>query len=264
MVRVLGVKVISRVALMRVDDLDHPDLRSLAEEVAREHKEVRSVIAYVGVKGPHRLPECRHVFGDPPGRIVHSEYGAKFLVDPLRAMFCLGNSFERLRLAALTRTWETVVDMFAGVGQFSIPLAVHARPRKVYAIEVNESTYEYLRANVELNGVGGLVEPIRGDCREVIAALLRRSADRVVMGYLFGTLDYLESGLAALRRAGGMVHVHEVVRRGTMDTFSETVVREAERLGYRAEVVHQRVVKSYSPSREHVVVDLLAVPSKWD
>lgn len=248
---------------MRVDDVE-ADLSKLASEVARKYRRVRSVIAYSGVKGPYRLPASRHVWGEPPQDLIHREYGVEFMVDPLRVMFCLGNSFERLRTAMLTRDWETVVDLFAGVGQFSVPIAVHARPKKVYAIEINEEAYSYLVRNVNINRVSDVVQPLLGDCRGVVERGLRRVADRVIMGYFFGTIDYLPAGLSCLRREGGVIHFHEVIRKGSLNELESELIRECGSLGYRSEVINSRIVKSYSSSREHAVVDLLALPEVPD
>ncbi|WP_341537002.1 hypothetical protein [Methanosarcina barkeri] len=46
-------------------------------------------------------------------------------------MYSKGNLEERKRMSKLGEG-EIVVDMFAGIGYFSIPMAVHSRPKKDY------------------------------------------------------------------------------------------------------------------------------------
>lgn len=251
-------RLIGDVLLLRVSGME--DVPSgLGEELHRRYPRARSILAYGGIAGPLRIPETRLIWGEEPGAVTHREHGVTYELEPQHLMFCLGNSRERLRVALAARSWEVVVDMFAGVGQFSLPIALYAAPRAVYAIEINERAYRYLCRNIEANGVGGVVRPIHGDCREAVGGL-RGVADRVVMGYIGGTSSFIPAALEALSPAGGVVHLHEAVRRGALDEYESGVIGEIGRLGYRAAVVHRRVVKSYSPSRQHVVLDLLIAP----
>jgi len=177
----------------------------------------------------------------------------------VRLMFCLGNSFERLRLAGLVSDGEIVVDMFAGVGQFTIPITVLANPEKVYAIEINPEAYAYLAENIRLNGVEDRAQPILGDCRRVAEEKLRGIADRVIMGYFWGTIEALGPALGALKPEGGIIHFHDLARRGGEREFVENVLERARQMGYRVELLGWRRVKSYSRTRNHVVIDFFAM-----
>ena len=57
---------------------------------------------------------------------------------------------------------EKVLDMFSGIGQLCIPMAVHANPQSICAIELNSIAYGYLKENITLNNVGSIVRPILG------------------------------------------------------------------------------------------------------
>jgi len=251
-------KMIGDTLLVRVDDLQSVS-RELGEELHGHYPRARSILAYRGVSGPFRIPETRVIWGGDPGAITHREYGAVFELEPQHLMFCLGNSLERLRMALAARSWETIVDMFAGVGQFSVPIALHASPRAVYAVEINEAAHRYLMRNIERNRLGGVVRPILGDCRSV-SEELGGIADRVVMGYIGGTSGFLPAALRLVSQAGAVIHIHEAVRRGELHSYESSVIETARKMGYRAEAVHRRIVKSYSPSRQHVVLDLLVTP----
>ncbi|MFN4133828.1 MAG: class I SAM-dependent methyltransferase family protein, partial [Candidatus Hadarchaeales archaeon] len=151
---------------------------------------------------------------------------------------------------------ETVVDMFAGVGQFSIPIAKHARPAKVYAIEKNRETFGYLVENIRINKVGHLISPIFGDCREVAP---RGVADRVVMGIIHVTHTYLPTAISALKPSGGIIHYHETVPCRLL--FERPVKRILSATqGKRVEIIGKRVVKKYSPNVAHVVIDAFVGP----
>jgi tRNA wybutosine-synthesizing protein 2 len=141
--------------------------------------------------------------------------------------------------------------MFAGVGQFTIPIAKHANPSLVYSIELNPVAYSYLCENVRINRVGHRVRPILGDCEKVAP---RGVADRVILGLLHLSPIYLPLAMEVLKAEGGIIHYHESVPCGVR--FERPVKRIIEAAAWRkVEILEKRVVKSYSPGVDHVVID---------
>ncbi len=252
-------KIIDKVALVRLE----PEVEQYEEEIGRlvrEYYGVKAVYRVYGVVGAERRPMLKHLTGERVEEVVHKEYGYMLRLNLERLMLSLGNSFERLRIAGLVGRNETVVDMFAGVGQFSIPVAVLAAPRKIFSIEINPEAYRYLELNRHLNHVEDIVEPILGDCRMVVEERLQGVADRVIMGYFMGTMDALPQALIALREdTGGIIHFHELAGRGEEEDFIENLLGKVEAEGYKARLLRWRKVKSYSRTRNHIVVDFLAV-----
>lgn len=252
-------RLIDGVALVRFPDGLETWEREIGELVLRFYgRRVRGVYRWIGVEGVERRPVLRHLAGERVRVVEHREYGWRLRFDLERLMLCLGNSYERLRVARLVKPGEVVLDMFAGVGQFTIPVAVLASPKKVYAVEINPEAYRYLVENIALNRVEGKVEAFLGDCRKVVEERFKGVADRVIMGYLGGTLGALPQALGALRSMGGVIHFHELARRGGEERFVEEVREGVEELGYEARVLGWRKVKSYSRTRNHVVIDLWA------
>lgn len=83
------------------------------------------------------------------------------------------------RISGLDCRGETVVDLYAGIGYYTLPLAVHARAARVVACEWNPDACLALRHNVAANGVGDRVEVLFGDNRVTTRALPDGMADRV-------------------------------------------------------------------------------------
>lgn len=147
---------------------------------------------------------------------------------------------------------EYVVDMFAGIGYFSIPMAVHSRPDRVLAIELNPVAHDYLCQNIRLNRVQEIVEPVCGDCAKMTP---KGEADRVVMGMVQVTDRYLQKGIEALR-PGGFLHYHQTVPSGKFPAAAvKDVCEAASVLGRRAQILRCTRVKKYSPGMVHAVVD---------
>jgi len=60
-------------------------------------------------------------------------------------MFSAGNAPERHRVAKFRCEGEVVVDMFAGIGYFTLPYLIHAGAQLVHACEWNPNAVIALR-----------------------------------------------------------------------------------------------------------------------
>lgn len=250
-------KVMGNVALIRLDEkTSNPE--KIIQRILANNPRIVAILGYRGIQGEYRTPSVELLWGKPPEAIKHSEYGVHYYFDPSRLMFSLGNLFERLRIASLVRNWEVVVDMFAGVGQFTLPVAVHARPRKIHAIEINPLAYEYLTKNIKLNGVEDIVVAYLSDCRE-LSKKIKGTADRVIMGYLHDTINFLEYALSLIGKSGGIIHLHQLINRDEEEKLIQKIIDLNLNFGYVTNILAKRVVKSYSANKIHLVVDLFVI-----
>jgi len=232
----------------------HPRLREYEHDIGRAllqyYPRCFTVLADDGIEGNLRRPVRRTIVGSK-SRTVHKENGVIFHLDAREVMFSPGNLRERMRMSRLGQG-ETVVDMFAGIGYFSIPMAVYSRPRKILAIELNPQSYQFLCQNIRANEVQDIVQPILGDCA---VKTPQGIADRVLMGMVQVTNRYLETGIAALK-PGGTLHYHQTIPSWQ---FPEAAVEEvkdaAAAMGRRAEILKCLRVKKFSPGVVHAVID---------
>lgn len=225
----------------------------------RDELGVRTVLRSIGgVQGEYRRPSVERLTG-VSGPVEVVEFGIRYRFDPERILFARGNRVERHRAGEVTRPGDSVVDLFAGIGYFTLPAAVVGHAGRVIACELNPESFGFLRENVRLNHVEGIVQPLLGDHREL--GLPPGEADRVFLGYLPTSIPYLRSALPLLRPRGGWVHAHLVTEVRVPLSMAVAKVREAvERLGGGAFDGTAREVKPYGPGRRHVVVDLFATP----
>jgi tRNA G37 N-methylase Trm5 len=68
-------------------------------------------------------------------------------------MFCAGNNTERMRMGQVSCVNEIIVDLYAGIGYFTLPFLVHGHARHVYACEWNPDSMEALRRNLQANHI---------------------------------------------------------------------------------------------------------------
>lgn len=223
----------------------------IGETLLEMYPSCRCVVGDKGIRGPLRQPE-REVIAGAGTETLHRENGCLFRLDVTKVMFSKGNLHEKKRMSRLG-SGETVIDMFAGIGYFSIPMAVHAKPRRVIAIELNPESYAFLLENIRLNNVKNIIEPVQGDCMEKTPEGI---ADRVLMGYVGKTHEFLPVAVRAIKKEGGILHYHEAVPEKLFPDRPAGRVREAAgAAGRNSEILTCRKIKKYSPGVWHVVVD---------
>jgi tRNA wybutosine-synthesizing protein 2 len=215
---------------------------------------VDTIAKIKNIAGQMRKPSIEILIGNTT-ETIHKENGCLFKLDIAKIMWSKGNTNERLRIAKLVKSGETIVDMFAGIGYFSIPIACHSQAKKIFSIEINPDSYHYLKNNIDLNKINTntdyeRIEAILGDCSEVTTKL---SGDRVLMGYVKTTHHYLDVAIDCVNY-GGVIHYHETVPEKLMNSRPyERIVKSAN--DRKVEILGTKIIKKYSPGVVHIVVD---------
>ncbi|KAK9861886.1 hypothetical protein WJX84_010417 [Apatococcus fuscideae] len=142
------------------------------------------------------------------GWVVQRQHGIKYSLDVTCCMFSSGNVTERARMGRQACRNEVVVDLFTGIGYFTLPMLVQAGARHVHACEWNPRAVEALRRNLQLNQVEDRCTVLPGDCR---LNAPKGVADRVLMGLIPSSRIGWGTAVAALKPSGGILHLHENV-----------------------------------------------------
>ena len=216
------------------------------------------------------------------------ENGLTYSFDLTKVMFSSGNVTEKRRMAAQRCAGETVVDLFSGIGYYTVPLLAHAGAAHVHACEWNPNSVAALRVNLAQNGgleAAGRCTVHVGD-NQLTAPALRGQADRVLLGLLPSSEASWPLAVNALRPGrggGGWLHVHENVATAERGAWVERLLATLEQLAaarraeeeagqgeggqaweggepWVAHCAHIERVKSYAPRVDHIVVDVLLGP----
>ena len=264
--------------VLKVDPLLLPSLERIAEVYMGLLHARYSILDQTGVHGELRLPSTRVIVPPPDGdhEVVHRENGIVYRLDPRDLMFSSGNIEERTTVRSIidngpktprerrtiedggTFKGEMVLDMFAGIGYFTLPMASSPNVERVVAVEKNPRAFHYLCRNMFENKVEGKVVPVLGDNRASVPA---HCFDRIMMGYVGSTSNFLRNAFDYIRPEGAMVHFHDKVgiEKGAAGSFKE-MVKEHCPEGLEVELISSRKVKSYAPRVDHICLDLLVQP----
>lgn len=227
------------------------------------------------------------------GWATHIDNGIQYAFDVTKSMFCSGNITEKLRVASFDCQNQVVVDMFAGIGYFTLPFLIHAKAKLVHACEWNPVAVQALHHNLKLNNVSDRCVVHYGDNRSVTPIGI---AQRVNLGLIPSSEDSWEAACKALDpKTGGILHIHgnvnsqnkinyEMLTEGG-STGSEYLTKSGKSLKVQwiiwamevsqkiAEILHRvsgkhwmvniqhiEHVKCYAPHIDHMVVDLECIP----
>lgn len=235
--------------ILVLDSKYHYESYEDLEILSKKHN-VKTIMKIDHIQGTKREPVYNVLYGSET-ETINKENGCLFKLDLSKVMWSKGNNNERLRIAKLVEDDEVVLDMFAGIGYFSIPIGVHSNAKHIYSIEINPNSYFYLNENIKLNKLDN-VTPILGDC---MVHTPKYKADRIVMGYVKTTHHYLNVAINSLNE-GGVLHYHETVPEKLMKTRPiERIISQA---GNRdVELLKLNKIKKYAPGVEHVVLDVM-------
>ncbi len=226
----------------------------IADAIIKAHKNVHTVLMDKGVEGHCRLRDVDVIAGERRTKTVHKEYALEFKLDIAEVYFSPRLATERRIVAQQVRDGETIIDMFCGVGPFSIMIAKYKNPKKIYAIDINPSAIKYLEENIEKNKVKNVVG-IQGDAKEILPTI--EKADRIIMNLPFSSIDFFEIALKAIDiHKAGKIHYYEILEEDKLEGRMQELNYIANELNCNMKILARRMVRTYSPRQKHFAFDL--------
>jgi len=253
--------IVGDIAVIRVPETLRSQVGIIAEAIMQTHKHVRTVLRQVSaVSGEYRLRQLEWIMGERKTETAYREFGCVFKVDLKTCYFSPRLSFERMRVARLVKPDEIVVNIFAGVGSFSILIAKHSGAKRVYSIDLNPTAVEYMRENIRLNRVQDRVVSVSGDAKQIIVGHLLNAVDRVVMPLPEKAYYYLDCAVGALKPDSGWIHYydfeHAVKGEDPVEKSKAKVSGKLHGLGVGFTLPFGRVVRPTGPNWFQVVLDI--------
>ena len=233
----------------------------IGEALLRAHSNIKTVLSQKSpVSGEFRVRGLKVVAGEKRTETIHREHGIELKLDLNEVYFTPRLSTERWRVTKMVNGVENVIDMFAGVGPFSIMIAKHnsngSNLKRVEAIEINSEAFSYLLDNIERNNVGNIVNPHEGNARDIIENL--KQSDRIIMNLPWKSDEFLDLALTKIND-NGVIHYYTFTE--DVSNSKKNIENKVRDLNLDIEIEFLNTIKlrSYSKNIDNFVFDLKVI-----
>jgi len=248
---------IGDIIIVRIPDSLFAKKKIIGETLLDQVKTAKSVFYQSSsVEGDFRTRDLEILAGIDKTETEYKEFGCRFIVDVQKAFFSPRLSTERDRIANLVQDDEVIINMFGGIGMFSI-IAAKRKKCTVYNIDINPVAAKLCEKNIELNKLKGNVTSILGDASQVIAEKLEDKGDRVLMLLPERSDEFLNSAISATKN-NGTIHYYSHIHadeKSQAPKLSEKHYQEITPV--KSNILDSKIVRAVGPRYYQTVVDII-------
>ncbi len=247
---------IGEIIIIRIPDSLLSKKEIIGKALLEDVKIVRSVFYQSSaVSSDFRTRDLEIIAGEDNTETEYKEFGCRFTVDVKNAFFSPRLSTERERIANLIQNEEVMVNMFAGIGMFSI-MAAKRKKCIVYSLDINPVASKLCETNIRLNKLAGNVISVNGDTSEIIRERLRNKSDRTLMLLPERSDEFLDSAINTTKDGGiihyySHIHADKKIEAGKLSEEHYLKVTPV-----KSEILHSKIVRAVGPRYYQTVVDI--------
>ncbi len=178
-----------------------------------ERKNIKTIYLDNGITGEFRTRTLKLLYGESKTTTLYRENSINLLVDVQKAYFSPRLSTERLRISNEVKEHEYIIDMFCGIGPFSVLIA-HKTDSSIVSMDKNCDAIGILGENMKINRLKGNITPVCGDSAELVKNY--RNVDRIIMNLPHGAYNFLDIAFKALKK-GGVINYYEICDYETLE-----------------------------------------------
>ena len=247
---------IGDIIIVRIPDSLISKKKVIGKALLQQVKTAKSVFYQSSpVEGNFRTRNLELIEGERKTETEYKENGCIFIVDVEKAFFSPRLSTERERISNLVNDGDVIINMFGGVGMFSI-LAAKKKSCTVYNIDINPVASKLCEENIRLNKLKGKVISLNGDATKIIKEKLQDKANRVLMLLPERSDEFLDTAISSLKKHGIIhyySHIHAEKKQDAPKLSEEHFLNINKVQGI---VLTSRVVRPVGPRFYQTVVDI--------
>ena len=247
---------IGNIIIVRIPDFLLPKKKLIGETLLEQVRSAKSVFYQSSsVEGEFRTRNLEILAGDDKTETEYKESGCRFILDVRKAFFSPRLSSERIRIAELANDGEVIVNMFGGIGMFSI-IAAKKKKCTVYNIDINPDAVNFCQKNIAINKLAGNIISIHGDALDVIKNQLENKSDRTLMLLPEKSDEFLNSAILTTKN-NGIIHYYSHIhadKKSDAAKLSEQHYLEMARI--KSTILSSKIVRPVGPRFYQTVVDV--------
>ena len=247
---------IGNIIIVRIPDFLLPKKKLIGETLLEQVGSAKSVFYQSSsVEGEFRTRNLEILAGDDKTETEYKESGCRFILDVRKAFFSPRLSSERMRIAELVNDKEIVINMFGGIGMFSI-VAAKKKKCTVYNIDINPDAADFCQKNIAINKLAGDIISIHGDASDVIKNQLENKSHRTLMLLPEKSDEFLNSAILATKTSG-VIHYYSHIHADKKSDAAK--LSEKHYLGItpiKSTILDSKIVRPVGPRFYQTVVDI--------
>ena len=247
---------IGDIVIVRIPDSLLSKKKMIGQTLLDEVKTAKSVFYQSSsVAGDFRTRDLKLIAGEDKTETEYKEFGCRFVVDVKKAFFSPRLSTERDRISSLVKDGEIVINMFGGVGMFSI-IAAKKKKCTVYNIDINPDAVKLCQKNIKLNKLAGAVISLQGDAAQIIKEQLENKGDRVLMLLPERADEFLSSAINATK-SEGIIHYYSHIHADKKTKAPELSEKHFKEIcPVISKIINSKLVRAVGPRYYQTVVDV--------
>jgi len=250
---------IGGIIIIKIPDSLNQKKRLIAKVLLQKVNNAYSVFCQTsGVQGDYRLRKLEFLAGINSPITYYKENGCTFKIDVANAYFSPRLSTERMRIASMVKDNEVIVNLFGGVGTYSILIARKNKTAKVYSIDSNIFAHELCIENSTINKVNDRVFSLLGDAKLVVSNRLKEKATRVLMPLPEKAREFVDEAISSLINGEGTVHYFAHIKADNKkDAIEKGAIESIDAFNsYKSSIEGVRVVREVGPRLYQIVSDV--------
>lgn len=251
--------IIGNIILIKLSDELIKYQKIIGEALIKTNKNIKTVCRIDPVSGELRTRKLSIISGDKNTISIHNEFGLKYYIDVSKAYFSPRLANERKRISELVKKDEIIVDMFAGVGPFSIIIAKYSNPKKIYLVDKNKYAIKFAEKNILINNVLDKIEVLNIDAKNIEKYMLKNNekADRIIMNLPFSAFNYFTNALK-IAAYDAIIHYYDILNEDEINDRINELYKIAKNNKFNIKNIEIRKIKSYSPREFYIGIDITA------
>jgi len=248
---------IGDIIIVRIPDSLLSKKKIIGKTLLEQVKTAKSVFYQSSsVEGDFRTRDLEILAGVDKTETEYKEFGCRFMVDVEKAFFSPRLSTERDRIADLVQDGEIVINMFGGVGMFSI-IAAKRKKCTVYNIDINPIAAKLCEKNIALNKkLVGRVVSIHGDAAKIIEEQFCDQGDRVLMLLPERSDEFLNSAILATK-SNGIIHYYSHIHADEKSQAAKLSEKHyLDTTPIKSNILNSKIVRAVGPRYYQTVVDV--------
>ena len=247
---------IGHIIIIRIPDSLISKKKLIGETLLEQVKSAKSIFYQSSsVDGEFRTRDLEILAGDDKTETEYKESGCRFLVDVRNVFFSPRLSSERTRIAEFVNNDEVVVNMFGGVGIFSI-IAAKMKRCTVFNIDINPLAAKLCKKNIAINRLVGNVISIEGDASQVINSQLENKSDRTLMLLPEKSDEFLDSAILSTK-SGGIIHYYSHIHADKKSDAAKLSEQHYMQITpVKSTILGSKIVRPVGPRFYQTVVDI--------